>query len=110
MHEAERKKSNLYQKRASDNGFNFTPLGFEVQGRWSKSTRHTFDLLLDRMTDKDSEKSKLSTYWIKRISITIQRNTAQHIINSTQKINNNYNTHIPIRHNSVYINQAEIYN
>jgi ribonuclease HI len=108
--EAERKKSNLYQKRASDNGFNFTPLGFEVQGRWSKSTRHTFDLLLDRMTDKDSEKSKLSTYWIKRISITIQRNTAQHIINSTQKINNNYNTHIPIRHNSVYINQAEIYN
>lgn len=108
--EAERKKSTLYQKRASDNGFNFTPLGFEVQGRWSKCTRHSFDLLLDRMTDNDSEKAKLSTYWIKRISITIQRNTAQHIINSTQKINNNYNTHIPIRHNSVYINQAEKYN
>jgi hypothetical protein len=108
--EAERKKSTLYQKRASDNGFNFTPLGFEVQGRWSKCTRHTFDLLLDRMTDNESEKAKLSTYWIKRISITIQRNTSQHIINSIQKINNNYNTHIPLRHNSVYINQAEKYN
>jgi hypothetical protein len=107
--EAERKKTTLYQKRASDNGFNFTPLGFEVQGRWSKNTRHTFDLLLDRMTDNDSEKAKLSTYWIKRISITIQRNTAQHILNSIQHINNNYNTHIPIRHNSVYINQAETF-
>jgi hypothetical protein len=105
--EAERKKTILYQQRASDNGFNFTPLGFEVQGRWSANTRHTFDILIDRMSDRDLEKSKLSTYWIKRLSITIQRMTSMHIMNSIQKINNNYNTHIPIRHHSFLINQAE---
>jgi hypothetical protein len=105
--EAERKKTILYQQRASDNGFNFTPLGFEVQGRWSANTRHTFDIMINRMSDNDIEKARLSTYWIKRLSITIQRMTSTHIINSIQKINNNYNTHIPIRHHSFFINQAE---
>ena len=74
-------------------------LGFEVQGQWSKTTKATFKILIDRMSENESERGKLSTYWTKRLSVLF-KDLQPYIFNDK------YNSHVHIRDKTFYVYQS----
>ena len=78
------KKSLKYNDACTRQGHKFMALAFNVQGNWHDHFRQLFELSMK--LSGESERSFFVTYWMRRISITIQKGVANHLIAASDRV------------------------
>ena len=68
-------------------GYKFSPISFETQGQWSKDTKCLFKSIISQISSNTHARTQSATYWIRKISITLQTFVSYHIRKSIHSVN-----------------------
>ena len=78
----------LYEGRAIPN---FIGVGVEVQGRYGPQAEDFYNKLISLIAENKTQRGVISTYWYRRLSITLQASISRNILESISKHNTNCN-------------------
>ena len=84
---AAKHKIDKLQNKCHNHGYHFSPLSFEVQGQWGEDTKRLFKSIIAQTSSHASARAQTSTYWIRKISITLQTFVSYHIRKSLYSVN-----------------------
>ena len=65
----------------------FFTIIIEVQGQWGEDTKRLFKSIIAQTSSHASARAQTSTYWIRKISITLQTFVSYHIRKSLYSVN-----------------------
>ena len=80
-------KSDKLAFKCTEHGYKFSPISFETQGQWSKDTKCLFKSIISQISSDTHARTQSATYWIRKISITLQTFVSYHISKSIHSVN-----------------------